>query len=150
MHLQSKARGERTVLLEALALSPRKTVIKSDELITRFSFPRVAKQRGAFMRLGQRKAQAISKVSVGASASFDRGAISEIRIALGAVAATVLRAPKTEAFLVGKTLDANVLTQAMDIVRQEATPIDDVRSTRAYRLRAIGIVLKRVLERLAG
>lgn len=150
VHLQSKARGERTVLLEALALSPRKTVIKSDELITRFSFPRVAKQRGAFMRLGQRKAQAISKVSVGASASFDRGAISEIRIALGAVAATVLRAPKTEAFLVGKTLDANVLTQAMDIVRQEATPIDDVRSTRAYRLRAIGIVLKRVLERLAG
>ncbi len=149
VHLQSKARGERTVLLEELALSPRKTVIKSDELITRFSFPRVPNQRGAFIRLGQRKAQAISKVSVAASAAFDGPTVTQIRIALGAVAATVIRAPKTEAFLLGKTLDPSVLIQAMELVRQEATPIDDIRSTQAYRLRAIGVVLKRVLQRLA-
>jgi CO/xanthine dehydrogenase FAD-binding subunit len=149
VHLQSKARGERTVLLETLALSPRKTVIKSDEVITRFSFPRDPSRRGAFLRLGQRKAQAISKVSIGASATFDGDTVKEIRIALGAVAATVIRASKTEAFLVGKSLDAGVVTQAMELVRQEATPITDVRSTKAYRLRAIGIVLKRVLERIA-
>jgi carbon-monoxide dehydrogenase medium subunit len=146
-HLVSR-RGEREVLLEELALRPRKTVIAPDELITRFSFPRAAGSRGAFLRLGQRRAQAISKVSVAATATFDGDAVAQIRIALGAVAATIVRAPKTEAFLSGKTLDPGVLAEAMEIVRTEATPITDVRSTQAYRVRTLGIVLKRVLERL--
>ncbi len=145
----SKARGEREVPLESLALAPRKTVLEPDEVMTQFSFPRLAGSVGAFMRLGQRKAQAISKVSVAATATLDGGVVSSIRIALGAVAPTVIRVPETEAFLTGKPLEPGVLAEAMEVVRTEATPIDDIRSTKAYRLRMVGIVLRRVLERLS-
>ncbi len=149
-HLCSQARGERTVLVEKLAVAPRNTVIEPDEVITHFSWTREPGSVGAYLRLGQRKAQAISKVSVAATATLTDEVVHTIRIALGAVAPTIVRVPDTEAYLKGKPLNAGTLNQAMEVVRTEITPIDDIRSTKAYRQQMAGVLLKRVLERLAS
>jgi carbon-monoxide dehydrogenase medium subunit len=75
-----------------------------------------------------------------------RGIIEWIRIALGAVAPTVIRAARTEALLHGKLLSSSLIHEAKEAVRQEISPITDIRSTAEYRKHVVGILLKRVLE----
>ena len=78
------------------------------------------------------------------------GIIEKIRIALGAVAPTVIRSHETEQFLTSKTAaDANVIEEAMKSIRKECHPIDDIRSPAWYRCQMTGILLKRTLESLS-
>lgn len=143
------ARGERTVPVEQVFTGPGKTVLAPDEVIVRFNVPRVRGVAGAFQRLGQRRAQAISKVSVAATAVIAPDLrVQTIKVALGAVAPTVIRAPKTEALLTGRALEPGLIAEAGDLVATEVRPISDVRSTKDYRQEMAGIVLRRVLGAL--
>ncbi len=126
---------------------PGKTILRPDQLITRIRLPLPAPS-GFFLRLAARRALAISKVSVAACAELESGKVTAVRIALGAVAPTVIRAPKTEKFLTGKTLDEATIAMAAEIVCREARPIDDIRSLSDYRKEMVGILLKRGLQRL--
>ena len=110
---------------------PRKTVLAADELIVGVKVPKRPGVRAAFLRLGQRQAQAISKVSVAVALTFKEGRPDWVRVALGSVAPTVIRAPRTEAALLEGGYDA--LRKALAAVAEEARPIDDIRSTREYR-----------------
>src|SRR6185503_18531934 len=65
---------------------PRQTLLAPDELILAVRVPKRQGLRGAFLRLGQRQAQAISKVSVAVTAAFEDGVATDVRIAFGAVA----------------------------------------------------------------
>src|SRR5207247_2496883 len=104
--LASRARGQREVPIDQLFKGPGRTVIERDEAILAFRFPRRPGARGTFARLGQRQAQAISKISVAVHATFDaQKRVGDVKIALGAVAPTVVRAPRCESFLVGRALD---------------------------------------------
>jgi len=107
------------------------------------------KSQGFFMKLGQRRAMTISKVSIAVLITIAEGIVEKIRIALGAVAPTVIRSHETEQFLIGKkAADANVIEEAMKIISKECHPIDDVRSPAWYRCQMTGILLKRALETL--
>ncbi|MBW3570089.1 MAG: FAD binding domain-containing protein [Gemmatimonadetes bacterium] len=122
--------GERRVPFTEFYTGYRATVIRPDELIVAVEVPPV---EGAqwFRKVGTRAAQAISKV-VMAGVRAPRP-----RIALGSVAATVVRLPQTEnALAAGSTLE-----EAQRVLRQEIHPIDDVRSTAAYRLRVAANLL---------
>ncbi len=141
------AKSVRLVKIADFFNGPGKTILKSGELITKIRIP-LSDYPGFFLRLGTRKALAISKVSVAGRFKITSNSIAEARVALGAVAPTVIRAAKTEKFLNGKTLDEATIEKAAEIVRDEARPIDDIRSSAEYRKNMVGVLLKRGLRGL--
>ena len=116
--------GERRVPFGSFYTGYRQTVMRRDELIVSIEVPPVD-GRQWFRKVGTRAAQAISKVVMAAV----RGA--RPRIGLGSVAPTVVRVPRTEAVLA----DGGTLVEAQAMLLDEIQPIDDLRSTAAYRRR---------------
>lgn len=155
------AAGEaRRVPVADMACGPRKSTLADGDLIIAVWFRAREGARGGFLRLGQRQSQAISKVSVAITA-VPRGDGSDgnggfktgfeyLRIACGAVAPTVIRAPKAEEILLTEGFTAASVAKAAEAIRDEVRPIDDVRSTRAYRREMAGVLLERVLARVLG
>ena len=120
-----------------------------DELIFRIHLPRAhAGWRSYYRKVGTRKAQAISKVCLAATADVTDGRIREVRIALGSVAPTVVRCSKAEAVLSGERLTGAVLERACAELRSEIAPIDDIRSTAHYRARVAQNLLREFLQAL--
>ncbi|MFH1038513.1 MAG: xanthine dehydrogenase family protein subunit M [PVC group bacterium] len=143
------SRGERAVPIEEFFTGVKRSVRRPDELLTAVVFPAPApSDRGFFKKLGQRKALAISKVSTAALLSFRGGGVEKIRVALGAVAPTVIRAPRTESFLAGHKLTADPIEEAARICAEESRAITDLRSSAVYRNRMAGLLLARGLEEL--
>ena len=143
----SSVKAKRLVPIEKFFKGPGQTVLKSNELITAIKMPKSI-NHGFFLRLATRRALAISKISVAASFTLRRGAIDYIRIALGAVAPTVIRAVKTEDYLMGKSLDNDIIENAASLVKDEARPIDDIRSIAIYRKEMVAVLLKRGLNQI--
>lgn len=115
------ASGERRVALTAYYTGYRTSVKRQDELIVAVEVPRV-EGRQWFRKVGTRAAQAISKL-VMAGVRSDRPAV-----AIGSVAPTVIRLPRTEA-----ALAQDGLAKAQRVLAEEIAPIDDLRSTADYR-----------------
>ena len=123
--------GERRVPITRFYTGYRATVKRFDELITAVEIPRVEGEQ-YFRKVGTRAAQAISKVVMAAV----RGAAP--RVALGSVAPTVVRLPHTEKALT----DGAAIDDVVRILESEIRPIDDVRSTAAYRRLVAGNLLR--------
>jgi xanthine dehydrogenase iron-sulfur cluster and FAD-binding subunit A len=136
----------RDVPIAEFFTGPRKSVLAPDELILGVKVPRRPGVRAAFLRLGQRQAQAISKVSIAVAMTFRDGRPDWVRVALGAVGPTVIRATETEKALMGGGYDA--LRQALAAVKQEVRPVDDLRSSREYRREMSAVLLERAIRRL--
>ena len=115
--------GERTVPFESFYTGYRTSVRQPGELITAIDFPRVDGTQW-WRKVGTRRAQAISKIMMAAV----RG--PEVRIAIGSVAPTVVLASKAAAVLAG----GGSVAAAQAALRSEIAPIDDVRSTKEYRV----------------
>ena len=131
----SSAKGERRVDFDAFYTGYRRTVRRSDELITALEVPRVG-GRQWFRKVGTRAAQAISKVVM---AAVEPGGDEGPRLALGSVAPTVLRLRSTEKALgAGRSIE-----DAQHILMQEIAPIDDLRSSSDYRARVAARLLAR-------
>lgn len=145
----SSQKSKRMVAIEDFFTGPGKTILKVSELITGIKIPK-GKNLGFFLRLGTRKALAISKVSVAANFLMKAGKIIEIRIALGAVAPTVIRAKNAEEILTGAILNMELIDKATIAVIDEARPIDDIRSIAEYRKQMTGVLLKRGLIQFIG
>ncbi len=125
--------------------------LRSDELIRGIRLPRQKNDWIPFYRkVGARRAQAISKVCFAAAARMDAGIVTDLRIALGSVAPTVLRAMQTESVLRGNKLTASLVRVAQETLAKEIAPIDDIRSTARYRLRIAQNLLAEFCERLTG
>ena len=106
--------GERRVKLEDFYRGIRKTVLRPNELLREIRVPPLAdSERGLFLKLGLRRAQAISVVDTAlVVASDDDGIVTGARIALGSVAATIVRAHTAENYLLGKSLSPEVIAEA--------------------------------------
>ncbi|HEV7472632.1 MAG TPA: hypothetical protein VGN90_01210, partial [Pyrinomonadaceae bacterium] len=119
-------------------------------LLARIRLPRIWPDlKHYYRKVGTRKAQAISKVCFAATARVNEGTIEQVRIALGSVAPVPLRCLKTEEVLRGATLDENSIESARTALAREIVPINDIRSTRDYRLRVSLNVLEDFLRQLA-
>jgi CO/xanthine dehydrogenase FAD-binding subunit len=115
----------------------------ADELLTRVRLPRnTAGVTHYYRKVGTRKAQAISKVCLSATAKFDHDQIGDVRIALGSVAPIVIRCVQTENSLRGQKPDVEVIESACATLSQEISPIDDIRSTADYRLQVAKNLLR--------
>jgi CO/xanthine dehydrogenase FAD-binding subunit len=121
------------------------------ELIRRVRVPRNKNAwRQHFRKVGTRRAQAISKVCFAAVARMDPGSIGDVRIVLGSVAPTALRAVRTEEVLRGQRPEPAILKVAQDALAREIAPIDDIRSTLRYRSTVARNLLAEFIESLAG
>lgn len=144
-------RGERRVAAADFWPAYRQTALAPDELLLRVRFPALTGRQVRFRKVGTRRAQAISKVvlAVGWRPAPD-GTWQDVRVALGSVAATPVRVAAAEAALDGRRPDPDVVIAAAAALEAGITPIDDVRSTAAYRRAVSGRILLRMLRDEGG
>ena len=139
--------GWRMVELKDFYTGVRKTVMTPDELLVDIVIPPMAPAaRGIFVKLGLRRAQAISVAHLTAVVEFTPDSrVSLARIALGSVAPTIIDAEAAESYLMDKTLTDDEVTVAAGLVASAARPIDDVRGPASYRAEMIEVMARRAL-----
>lgn len=137
--------ASRVITVEALATGPGRTVLAADEWISLLRVPLPTGDDG-FFKLGGRAAMAISVVSLAWRwTRSKKGALTGVRIALAAVAPTVVRARAAEAVLEGRAATPEVVEKAAAALRAEISPIDDVRASAWYRREVAGDLLKQAI-----
>ena len=159
--LASRDRGERTLTCAEFFRGVRKTALQPDEMLVRISVPALKPtERGTFLKLGLRQAQAISVVNVAAAVDFAGGTrdqglgpspsslVTRARIALGSVAPTIVRAGEAETYLAGKELTDEVIERAAELTASAARPISDVRGGADYRRDMVRVLTARALRQL--
>jgi OHCU decarboxylase len=143
------ARGERRVGYLDFHTGYKKTLLASDELIRGVCLARrFADYRSYSRKVGARNAQAVSKVCVAALGRVASSVIEDVRIAVGSVAPVPLRLRETEQLVKGETLDSALLQRARETALREIRPIDDIRSTAAYRSAVVGNLVAEFLRQL--
>ncbi len=143
--------GERVVPLRDFYPGFRRTALKPDELLYAIRIPCMKpEQRGLFLKLGLRRAQAISVLNISFVLTFTDEYVSEACITLGCLAPTIVHAPTVEAFLQGKRLEHDVCVEAGRLANEDVNPIDDIRGTGTYRRETLANLVTLGLERLAA
>jgi CO/xanthine dehydrogenase FAD-binding subunit len=142
-------RGEREVPAAEFWTGYRQTALAHDELILRIRLPIAADRETRFRKVGTRRAQAISKVVMAVAWRGD-GTWRDVRVALGSVAATPIRATGTEEALEGRPPTPETADRGAETLAGELTPIDDVRSTAEYRRLVAARVLHRIIRDAGG
>jgi CO/xanthine dehydrogenase FAD-binding subunit len=144
---QGGAAQTRRVPLDQFFTGPGKTVKRPEDLLTAVVFDRPAPGFvGKFRKSGPRPALEISTVSVSVGARVASGKLSDVRVAMGSVAPTPLRARNVEAALEGKRLDAATIAAAVAATAEDAKPIDDVRASAWYRGHLVRVFVEEVLN----
>ena len=143
------ARGQRRVRYVDFHTGYKKTLLAPDELIrTIILTRRYAGWISSARKVGPRNAQAIAKLCMTALAQATGSQVHEIRIAFGSMAPVPLRLRNTESVLNNTTLNEEVIRAARRALESEVSPIDDIRSTRAYRVAVAGNLLEEFLRSL--
>ncbi len=154
-------RGTRLIPAATFWTGYRQSALAAGELLVAVRIPLVPGRRVRYRKVGTRRALAIAKVSMAVAwqvgtASTAGGAVTghgawhDVRVALGSVANRPVRAIRTEAVLEGRRPSLSVAIEAQAAVEAEITPIDDVRSTAAYRRAVTGRILRRIVIDAAG
>lgn len=141
-------RGTRRVPYDRFHTGYKQMDLGADELVARVYLPkRSATWRQYYRKVGTRRAQAISKVCMAVACDVAAGGlVNDVRIALGSVAPTVVRARAAEAALLGHQLSADTIAAAEAALEREIAPIDDIRSNARYRLRVARALLREALR----
>jgi CO/xanthine dehydrogenase FAD-binding subunit len=141
--------GSREMPLTEFFVGPRRTALKAGELLVDIVIPKknLGKPAG-FQKFGLRKGQALALVNTAASFWLDPAKKSFVEpcVALGAVAPTVIRAPKAETYLAGNKVTPETMAEAGRIAAGEAKPISDFRASADYRRELIAVLTRRSLE----
>ena len=140
--------GERTLALEEFFRGPGQTVMNPDEILTEITIPKTSPRLvGEYIKFSPREMMDLAYVGV--AVAFEYGEKEKrcggVRIVLGAVAPTPMRARNAEALLDGQVLTEELATKAGDEAAKESKPISDVRSSADYRRAMVGAMTKRAL-----
>jgi CO/xanthine dehydrogenase FAD-binding subunit len=150
VQLERAGGASRSLALEEFFQGVRQTARRPDELLTFIEIPLPdSSDRAFYYKLGKRKADAISIISVAIALRKKGDKVEHVRIALGAVAPVAMRAHAAEAELLDNTLSPGSIAAAAAAAAAEASPIDDFRASAAYRRRMIEVLVKRGLEQIA-
>nr|WP_272879078.1 xanthine dehydrogenase family protein subunit M [Clostridium sp. Cult2] len=137
------AKGEKEISIHEFFKGVRETSLQLGDIVTGIKIPLHKNIYGVFMKRSRRKEVDLSTVCTTVLKIED-----EIRIAMGAVAPTPIRAPMAEGFAKGKELNPEIIEEIANIAAREAKPIDDVRSSKEYRTEMIKIMVNRSIEKL--
>jgi len=145
----ASSRGKRKVSLEEFYSGVRKTVMQPDEILVDIAFPALkTNQKGTFIKLALRRAQAISVINVAVVLGFEAATVELASITLGAVAPTIIHAKEAEKYLAGKELTEVVIAEAARLTMEDSRPIDDIRGSAAYRREMVRVCTARGLRSL--
>jgi carbon-monoxide dehydrogenase medium subunit len=146
------AKGQREVSLEEFFMGPGSTVLDG-EVLTEILIPSPASgTRGVYKRISRRNAVDMAIVGVAAVGvmSEDSKEWQDIKIALGAVAPTPMRAVKAENILKGHKIESASIEEAAQLASEEARPISDVRGSAWYRKEMVKVLVRRSLEEISN
>lgn len=146
LRLQSKEEN-RVVPVSEFFIGPGKTTLKSNELLTEILIP-IQNGISVFIKLGRRNTFTLSVISVAVFVQINENIMSYIRIALGAVAPIPLRAKNTERILIGKELTKENIEEAVRTIKEEVSPISDVRASSEYRKDMSGVLVRKALTEI--
>jgi CO/xanthine dehydrogenase FAD-binding subunit len=145
------ASGVRQIPYRTFHTGYKKTLLAPDELIHSICIRRnLAGYVSYAKKVGARNAQAISKVFLAAVARVSNATIEDVRLAAGSVGPVPIRLTGTERVLTGRPIDNSLLDTAGRVMAQEIQPIDDIRSTAAYRTVVMRNLLGEFLQGLPG
>ena len=136
--------GEREVALSDYFTGYRQSVRRADELIKAVRIPLPLARLAVFHKIAKRRFDDISSVAIGFALEVEDGVVTKARVGLGGVAAMPVRALATEAALEGRPWTRDTAQAAADVLRAEGTPIDDHRSSAAYRAAMLGQSLRKL------
>lgn len=145
-------RGNRRIPYGEFHTGYKRNALAPDELLYAIHLPRRFSRHKQYLRkVGTRRAMAIAKVALGATALFDNGAIKEVRLGAASLAPFPARLRKTESALQGQSLSSETIQTARQALLAEVKPIDDIRSTAEYRRRvAVNLLNEFLLELWQG
>jgi len=138
--------GEKLVALGDFFTGPNLTILARGEILTEIIIPREVEQfKGLYMKFGPRKAMDIGMVNVAILLDTDSESrlCEKIRIALGAVAPTPIRAKQAEGLLNGQTLNLDLINQTAEVASGETNPISDFRASADYRRELVRTLVAR-------
>jgi len=139
-------RGRRRIPYAEFHTGYKRNILAPDELLFAVHMPlRFAHHHQYLRKVGTRRAMAISKVALAATAVVNNGLITELRLAAASLAAFPTRLFQTEAALLGNPIGARTIESAREALQAEAKPIDDIRSTAEYRKRVAVNLLEELL-----
>jgi len=139
---------KRIVKLLDIFIGPKKTNLANGELITAVRIPKKNGWKGNFQKIGGRRSHIISKASIAVYLRTENSVIKDINIALGAVAPTVVLATSAARVLIDQPINQNTIQKAIAALAEVARPVDDFRSSAAYRQRVLGALFRQVLSSL--
>jgi len=139
-------RGKRIIPLADFYTGVRKTVMEADEILTDIFFDAPGEEHQSyFIKTALRKAQAISVINLSVLLKMNDGKVEDAVVTMGAAAPTIIHAEDAESYLLGKTLDEEVISKAGEKTAEAARTISDLRGSAAYRNYMIGVIAKRAL-----
>jgi CO/xanthine dehydrogenase FAD-binding subunit len=143
--------GVRRVDIRDFFTGPNQTVVREDEILTEISVPVLPPgSRGCYLKLSPRRAMDLAVTGVAVLGTCDNGVFKKVRIGLGAVAPTPIRAKKAEEILRGQEITADNIEKAAEAAAQEARPIDDHRASADYRREMVKVLTRRALEQISA
>ena len=141
--------GDRWITLDQFFKGPGQTVLETGELLAEIRIPAPARNTGShYIKHSPRGAMDIATVGVASLVTLERrnGSASDVRIALGAVAPTPVRAYSAEAILRGKDISHELMQSAAAAAQGGVSPIDDIRGSAVHRKEMVGVLTRRTLE----
>ena len=138
--------GDRTVDAEEFTVDYFETVLQHDELLTEIQVPALPPSTGVkYTKFSQIEGDfALASVAMLITLDENKGACTDVRIALGGVADVPMRAKKAEDILKGKKISDDLLAEAGQVASEEASPITDVNASEEYRRDLVKVLVKRV------
>jgi len=140
--------ADRMIAVEDMLLGPGKTILQPGDIVTELDIPRMKSHSGcSYYKLSPRKSLDLAVVGVAVMIRTNPliSKCVEVRIVLGAVGSTALRARKAESILIGAPLHQTVIEAAAHAAAEESKPIDDVRASAWYRKKMIAVATKRAI-----
>lgn len=146
--LTANKKGERTIGIDGFFAGPNKTTLKPDEILKEIQVPSMPERgRGEYIKLSPRSRMDLAVVGVGAMVVSKNGVFEDVRLGLGAVSPTPIRARKAEAKLIGAKVDDETIGRAAKSASEECRPIDDHRASAEYRRMMVEVLVKRAIHR---
>ena len=139
--------GEHPIAIGEFFKGPNLNALRPDEVLKEIRIPKVPEEsRSVYLKLSPRSRMDLAVVGVGVLLTRTGGAFHNVRIALGAVAPTPVRALKAEARLEGAEANDRIIAEAAQIASEEARPIDDHRASAEYRKMMVEVLVKRAIH----